>query len=187
MNALLHKLDGGDRRSIGRSGQVVAEVLADPDLFEVVFAGMSATNPLVCMRCADAVEKITAQRPEFLGAYKARLLKLAATAGQQEVRWHIAQLVSRVEWKRAERRKVAAILSEYLADASKIVKTFAMQALADIAAQDAELRAPIVQRLEKLTRVGSPAMKARGRKLLARLKQAERGGRSDAGKGGERC
>ena len=172
MHSLLEQLEGGDRRSIGRSPQVVAEVLADPSLFEVVFSGMSEPNPLVRSRCADAVEKITARHPEYLDAHKGQLLRLAGAATQQEVRWHIAQLISRVKLKRAERRKVVGILSDYLADASKIVKTFAMQALADIAADDAELRAPIVQRLEELTRTGSPAMKARGRKVLAKLRLA---------------
>jgi hypothetical protein len=94
---------------------------------------------------------------------------LAATAKQQEVRWHLAQLVSRLKLSPRERRQAADILAEYLRDASKIVKTFSMQALADIAAQDADLRGPIVERLEMLTRTGSPAMKSRGRKLLARL------------------
>ena len=45
-----------------------------------------------------------------------------------------------------------------------------MQALANIAAQDANLREPIIRRLEELTRSGSPAMQCRGRKLLAKLK-----------------
>jgi hypothetical protein len=67
------------------------------------------------------------------------------------------------------------ILAEYLTDTSKIVKTFSMQTLADIAAQDSELRGPIIERLERLTRTGSPAMKSRGRKLLARLKQSQGG------------
>ena len=31
MHPLLQKLDGGDMRSIGRSEEVVAEVLAEPD------------------------------------------------------------------------------------------------------------------------------------------------------------
>ncbi len=39
MHPLLQKLDGGDRRSIGRSEEVVADVLADPALFDVVFQG----------------------------------------------------------------------------------------------------------------------------------------------------
>jgi hypothetical protein len=62
-----------------------------------------------------------------------------------------------------------AIMSEYLTDTSKIVKTFSMQTLADIAADDPSLRGPIVARLFRLTQTGSPAMKSRGRKLLARL------------------
>jgi hypothetical protein len=55
------------------------------------------------------------------------------------------------------------------------VKTFTMQALADIAARDAELRAPITERLKRMTRTGTPAMRSRGRKLLAQLSES-RGG-----------
>jgi hypothetical protein len=69
---------------------------------------------------------------------------------------------------------VLEIMLEYLTDTSKIVKTFSMQTLADIAADDSRLRGPIVARLRRLTRTGSPAMKSRGRKLLARLTR-ERG------------
>jgi hypothetical protein len=46
-----------------------------------------------------------------------------------------------------------------------------MQALADLAEHDKALRAPIVRQLTALTRTGSPAMKSRGRKLLARLRR----------------
>lgn len=170
MNAFLEQLEGGDRRSIGAVPQVVNQVIADPRLFPVVFDGMSDPDPLVRMRCADAVEKITAYRPEYLRPYKNRLIKMAAVAQQQEVRWHLAQLFSRVELNKPERRRVAEILSAYLTDTSRIVRTFSMQALADIASQDTELRGPIVEQLVHLTRTGSPAMKSRGRKLLASLK-----------------
>ncbi len=62
MHPLLKKLQGGDRRSIGQSAQVVAEVLAEPGLFGFVFEGMLDGDPLIRMRCADAVEKITAMQ-----------------------------------------------------------------------------------------------------------------------------
>lgn len=62
-------------------------------------------------------------------------------------------------------------LLEKLTGKSKIVKTFAMQTLADIAAQDSDLRPQIITRLEELTSSGSPAMKSRGRKLIARLQE----------------
>lgn len=169
MNALLLQLKGGDRRSIGAVPEVVKRVAAEPGLFAAVFDGMTDPDPLIRMRCADAVEKITARRPEMLAPYKLRLLQLAETARQQEVRWHLAQLLSRIALDRAERRRVVQVMSAYLTDESRIVKTFAMQALADVAVQDAELRGPIVRRLRTLTRTGSPAMRSRGRKLLAKL------------------
>jgi uncharacterized protein (DUF2336 family) len=100
---------------------------------------------------------------------------LAAVAEQQEVRWHLAQILSRITLSRPERQRVVLILFEFLKDESKIVKTFSMQTLADIAARDSDLRGQIIERLEELTAAGSPAMKSRGRKLLARLKpSAER-------------
>jgi hypothetical protein len=49
------------------------------------------------------------------------------------------------------------------------VKTFAMQGLADLAAKDAALKAKVLPLLKDLMEIGTPAMRARGRKLLAGL------------------
>ncbi len=74
MDSLLDKLAGGDRRSIGRVSEVVADVLEDPTLFEVVFNGMLDDDPIVRMRSADAVEKITAKHPQYLQPHKKKLI-----------------------------------------------------------------------------------------------------------------
>ncbi len=169
MNDVLRKLAGGDRRSIGRVSEVVADVLNDPTLFEAVFCAMLGDDPVVRMRSADAIEKITAKRPEYLQPYKTKLIQQVAKIEQQEVRWHVAQMIPRLELGEDERAVVVEILLDYLSDESKIVKTFSMQALADLAEQDAGLRSQVVPLLEELTRTGSPAMKSRGRKLLERL------------------
>jgi len=47
-------LGGGDRRSIGRSNRVVADVLLHPAGFGDVIAAMSDTEPVIRMRAADA-------------------------------------------------------------------------------------------------------------------------------------
>lgn len=169
MNDLLKKLTGSDRRSIGRSDEVVAEVLADPSRFPLVFEGLLHDDPLIRMRAADAVEKITARHPDYLQPYKNQLIKQVARINQQEVRWHVAQMLPRLQWSEAERTQVVEILLAYLNDASNIVKTFAMQALADLAEQDTSLRPQVIPLLEELTQSGSPAMQSRGRKLLRRL------------------
>lgn len=78
-------------------------------------------------------------------------------------------MVPRLELSEEERAVAVEILLDYLHDKSKIVKTFSMQALADLAEKDASLRSQVTQLLEELTRTGSPAMKSRGRKLLDKL------------------
>lgn len=59
MHEILQKLTGGDFRSTGRSEEVVEDVIRDPSLFAVVFHGMLSDDPLIRMRSADAIEKIT--------------------------------------------------------------------------------------------------------------------------------
>jgi hypothetical protein len=167
--SILRKLEGGNRRSIGRSNEVVADVIADPVLFDAVFSGLLSGEPLLRMRAADAVEKITARHPELLQPYRQVLIGEVARLDQKEVRWHVAQMLSRVEWNTMERRQAIAILMEYLNDRSSIVKTFAMQALTDLARRAPELRPIVMVRLQELAVAGTPAMRARGRKLLAKL------------------
>jgi hypothetical protein len=166
---MLKKLGGGDRRSVGKVDEVVSEVLVDARLFGPLFDAMTHDDPLVRMRAADAVEKITAMRSDFLVRFKTKLLTTVARVEQQEVRWHVAQLFSRVEWSKAERRRAADVLKSFLSDKSKIVKTFSMQALADLAMKEKSLRPTTIKLIQELTESGSPAMQSRGRKLLAML------------------
>ncbi|HUV92314.1 MAG TPA: hypothetical protein VMV80_04440 [Anaerolineales bacterium] len=172
MSDILDKLKVGDRRSIGRADEVVAEVLDNTTLFDDLFSGMQHDNPLVRMRSADAVEKITALHPDFLEPYKTTIIEEVAPIEKQEVRWHVAQMVPRLELRETEVNKVFDILLGYLDDDRKIVKTFSMQALADLAQQHAELIPQVTQILEEQTRTGSPAMKSRGRKLLVMLRSS---------------
>ncbi len=86
MRSVLKKLSGGNRGSIGRSNEVVAAVLARPALFPALFAGFANDDPVVRMRAADAIEKITTQRPELLQPFKRKLLAIAGSSDQQKVR-----------------------------------------------------------------------------------------------------
>ena len=96
MDGILDRLEGGDRRSIGRADEVVEEVLSNPSLFGVVFSGMLSDDALIRMRSADVVEKVTAKHPEYLEPFKAELIGRVAEIEQQEVRWHVAQMVPRL-------------------------------------------------------------------------------------------
>lgn len=171
MADILDMLAGGDRRSVGRVDEVVQMVLNEPGLFDPLFAGLRHDNPVIRMRAADAVEKITARHFEYLQPYKEQLLGSIASIDQQEVRWHVAQLLSRLAFNPGERQTAVRILRGYLDDRSQIVKTSAIQALADLAETDAGLRQELIPLLEQLVQTGSPAVKSRGRRLLAKLKR----------------
>jgi hypothetical protein len=168
---IIEQLKEGDLRHKGRSEEVAAEVLRRPDLFESVVQGMLHGDPGVRMRASDAAEKITRTRPDLLRPYKKPLLTQVARSDQQEVRWHLAQILPRLDLSRSDRKRAVAILLSYLDDKSSIVRTFAMQGLADIALSDASYLAPVTKLIEEQTAAGTPAMKSRGRKLLALLQK----------------
>jgi HEAT repeat protein len=165
---LLGMLKGGDRRSIGRADVVARIVMRQPRLLPLLIDGMADPDPLVRMRAADAAEKATRQHPEWLVPHKRRLLGDIAASNQAEVRWHIAQMLSRLRLGGREERQAFQILLHYLEDESRIVRVSSMQALADLALQDPMLNPRVVPLLKKLTRTGSAAMRSRGRRLLAR-------------------
>lgn len=169
MHQLLQKLTGGDRRSIGEVESVIQDVKDKPGLFDVLFDGLSVEDPLVRMRAADAIEKISADQPEFLQPFKKPVLRLAGKTHQQEVRWHMAQIIPRLKLTPKERALAVDILFDYLTDKSNIVVTFSMQALSDFAIEDRKLRRRVVKVLKELTAKGSPAITNRGQKLLVKL------------------
>ena len=171
MDSILKKLQGGDRRSIGKVDEVVDQVLGTASLFEELINGLFVNDPLVRMRTADAVEKITLVRPDLIIPYKKILIRLAGDNDQQEVRWHMAQILPRLTLKPADRKIIVDVLYAYLNDKSKIVVTFALQALADFAAEDNDLKSRVIRILEEFNETGSPAIKSRSRKLLTMLKK----------------
>ena len=167
--SILSLLEGGDRRTTGRSDLVVEIVSQDAGLFPELIAGLWANNRLVRMRAADATEKVTRRNRELLWPYKKELLSLMTEAKEQELRWHLAVMVPRLPLNTKERPMAASLLKAYLEDDSSIVKTFALQGLADLAHDDPSLKPEVVETLHAAARNGTAAMKARSRKLLVQL------------------
>jgi hypothetical protein len=171
-NAILAMLAGGDRRSIGRANQAAAIMSKDLSLIPELMTGLWSEDPLVRMRAADAAEKVSRKNPDLLKPHKAELLGLMAEADQQELCWHLAAMVPRLALNSKERQRAAALFEDYLEDRSSIVKTLALQGLADLARNDSAMRPSVIEHLRAAERSGTPAMRARSRKLLARLDRA---------------
>ncbi|MDA8379925.1 MAG: GyrI-like domain-containing protein [Actinomycetota bacterium] len=166
-------LRGGDLRSIGRSNEVVRWVLRDPELFGQLIEGMLDDDPLVRSRCADAAEKVTAKRPDLLAPHRKLLLDRISGVGQPEVRWHVALMLPRLRLSERGVDQAMVVLRAFLDDESRLVRVASMQATADLAIAHPRLRRSVRALLERLTEEGTPAMRARGRKLLARLDRVD--------------
>ena len=79
-------------------------------------------------------------------------------------------MIPRLPLTRAERKRTVALFKEFLSDRSSIVKTCALQGLAELAQGNPELRSEVIGIVEQASRAGTPAMKARARKLLPKLR-----------------
>jgi hypothetical protein len=164
-------LAGGDRRSIGKSNHVAAAVLRRPASFPKLLQCMWSDDPLVSMRAADAVEKVSISRPDLLRPFWAELLGLAEETSQQELRWHMALIMPRLQLAASSRKRAVETLRRYLDDKSSIVKTCAIQALAELSFGNPAMEEEMVELLEHFRVTGTAAMKARSRKLLQHLQK----------------
>ncbi len=75
MNDLLELLKGGDMRSDGAADEVAEDVIQNPELFGLLFDGLSETDDLVRGRTAHALEKISRAHPELFKDSTGKLIE----------------------------------------------------------------------------------------------------------------
>jgi len=168
MLSIYDLLKGNDLRSIGKSDEVVALVTSDPVLFEEVFEGIFHEDKVVRARCADAVEKVARKFPEYIQKKKSVILKNLKSFDQKEVIWHIALMLGYIKLNPQELVGAFDQLYKWLnASDSIIVKVACMQTLAVQAIKNKKLSKSVRDEIEKQMINGAPAIKARGRHLLA--------------------
>ncbi len=172
MSSLVDMLRGGDRRSIGRVPEVVELAAGKPPLVEQLVQALSDQDAVVRMRAADALEKLSTDDPWILEVHKDRLMEVASVSRQQEVRWHMAQILPRLPLDAEARFVLMDLFLEYLRDDSRIVQTFALQALADLVDLEPDMRAEVREVVERAAESAVPSLSARARKLLAQWRPA---------------
>lgn len=169
MSDIIGMLEEGDLRSVGRVSEILNLVADQPKIFHDLIRAMAHSDPGVRMRASDAVEKISRTTPDYLQPHKAFLINQVSLSDQQEVRWHLAQIIPRLALSPEERSEVAEDLFAFLDDPSKIVQTNALQALVDLAWEDDGLFPRVRDAVERLAVEGSPAVSNRAGKLFLKL------------------
>lgn len=150
----------------GRVWEVVELIEGKPgkiaQLIECLFEG----DPAIASRAADALERITRDRPQQAQRWKEALLGLLAETTEKKVRWNLALTIPRLKLTVSECRRAAEVLNTWLDDPSSIVKTTALHGMADLTRQDPDSLPGVLDLLRMAGRSGTPAMRARSRILL---------------------
>jgi hypothetical protein len=161
-------LKGGDLRSIGKANEIVAIVRTQND-FDELFNGLNHSDRKVVMRTADAIEKITLKKPDYLQQHKREIMSLCEFAIDIELKWHLALLVSRLSLTKEEFKNAWAILTQWATNTneSKIVRVNAIQGLFNLSQQNHELSQDFNATLAEIGKEKIPSINARIRKLQA--------------------
>jgi hypothetical protein len=149
-------------------------VLENPQMVGQIVACLWDEDDCIAGRAADALETVACESPWIVARFKEALLGLLAEAGPIKLRWHLALTVTGMKLSRSECRRVAEILNSWLDHTSSIVKTCAMQGLAELTLQDPSRKDDTIDLLRTLSRSGTPAMRARGRALVNQLEMGKR-------------
>ena len=159
----------GRRLDAGRAWEVVELVEGSPGKLAQVIECLWDADPGVASRAADALERVTRDRPARAQRWKDELLGLMAEATEKKLRWNLALVIPRLKLAVPECRRVSSVLRSYLDDPSSIVKTAALHGMADLTRQDQESLPDVLDLLRVAGRSGTPAMRARSRILLKEI------------------
>lgn len=161
--------------SPGRVPEIVALVKAKPRLAVPLIEHLWDDDPGVAQRAADVLERVSHQSSpavdRALADSKEALLGLLAEASPKKLRWNLALIAGRLPLTPSEARRAGATLQPWLGDPSSIVKTAALQGLADLTRLNPSLLPEVLDLLRIHGRSGTAAMRARSRLLLKQLQK----------------
>jgi hypothetical protein len=163
-------LSGGTRSSVGEADEVIRILLEDPSGLAEIYRLFLDDDPVVAMRASYVAMRVAEKNPRSVGPYRDELLANLTLFTQQEVRWHVPQLLVHVDLSMGQRKRAYEVCMEWAeTDKSKIVGYYSLQAAADFADADPVLRQDFVPRVRKAHATGSPSVKSRCRKIAKQL------------------
>ena len=163
-------LSGGTRTSIGDADQVIQKLLKAPSGLADVYKLFLDEDPVVAMRSSYVAMRVAEQKPESVKPFTKDLLKNLELYTQQEVRWHIPQLLVHLDLTKAQKRRAYEVIMDWAeTDKSKIVGYYSFQAAADFAETDQTLLQAFIPRIRKANKTGAKSIQNRCKKIAKQL------------------
>lgn len=153
---------GKDLRTLKQNSVAIRSV-KDQKSFDELFTLIFHDERTLVMRAADAVEKLTVKHPEYLRTHKSELLRALRSAEHKELKWHIAQLIPRLDLDRRELEVVWHILTYWTQNKneSKIVRVNSLQGLFDLSRRYTEFKNDFDKTLASMGHEKIPSIQAR--------------------------
>jgi len=120
----------------------------------------------VVERAARTLKKISEADAARLFRWRKALIEEALRAADVRVQWNMTIVLGRLPLKGQGKAVVVDLMFERLRDKSGLNRTMALQALVDLSEDDARLRMRLGPIAREFLENGTPAMKARARRLL---------------------
>ncbi len=159
---------GNDMRSPNGANEACEICINEPkricELIEIIKNGTKKQK----MCASDALEKISSKNPCLLNEYIQEIIEIAKADSQKEVRWHIAQISPRLDLSENQAKILIEIMQTYFNDKSRIVITYAMNAIWEISQKHKLDESSKI--IIKMAENGPPSVKARARILLSNTK-----------------
>ena len=170
MRGFRETLSGGNRTSVGDADKVISKLLKNPAGLSEIYSLFLDEDPVIAMRASYVAMRVAEQKPESVHPFTKELLKNLDLYTQQEVRWHIPQLLVHLKLARAQKRKAYEVIMDWAeTDKSKIVGYYSFQAAADFAESDDDLFQDFVPRIRKANKTGAKSIQNRCKKIAKQL------------------
>jgi hypothetical protein len=163
-------LSGGNRTSVGDAEKVITKLLKTPSDLSEIYQLFLDDDPVVAMRASYVAMRVAEQKPESVYPFTKELLKNLDLYTQQEVRWHIPQLLVHLKLTKAQKRRAYEVVMDWAeTDKSKIVGYYGFQAAADFAESDDFLLEDFIPRIRAANKAGAKSIQNRCKKIAKQL------------------
>ena len=159
-------LTGNDLRSIGNNEEIIELIHSQID-FDKLFSFLHEENRYIRMKAIDIIEKITTKERKYLKKFKNEIIEFTENSNNIEFKWHLAQLLSRLEYNNEEIKIVWEKLKQWALDTkeSKIVRVNSLQSLYELKHEAKKFESEFVEIIKQLRAENIPSINSRIKKI----------------------
>jgi len=165
-NDFMELLAGDDLRSLGKSSKILT-LINNQNSFDELFTYLYNNDRAIVMKTIDLIEKITIEDRKYLQKHKSEILNLSNDAKNIELKWHLAQIIVRLEYTNVELKIVWKILEKWIVDKkeSKIVRVNSLQGLYEIVKNNCEYQNNLKKIVKTIKEENISSLNSRIKKL----------------------